>query len=108
MQIIDQYAYFLGALDAIPEGEGTLLDHCIALGTSDVSEGRTHSLDEFPLLIAGGACGALKTGMHYRSFAEENANKVVLSMLRAMDVVREGFGAGDSYTTDGLSAIEGA
>lgn len=108
MQIIDQYAYFLGALDAIPEGEGTLLDHCLALGTSDVSEGRTHSLDEFPLLIAGGACGALKTGMHYRSFAEENANKVVLSMLRAMDVVREGFGAGDSYTTDGLSAIEGA
>ena len=59
MQIMDQYAYFLRALDAIPEGEGTLLDHCIALGTSDVSEGRTHSLDEFPLVIGGGACVSL-------------------------------------------------
>ncbi|MEC7949701.1 MAG: hypothetical protein VX265_19190, partial [Myxococcota bacterium] len=75
---------------------------------SDVSEGRTHSLDEFPLLLAGGACGALRTGMHYRSFAQENANKVVLSMMRAMGVVREGIGSDESYTTEGLSAIEGA
>jgi len=107
-QIVDQYAYFLRALDAIPEGEGTLLDHCIALGTSDVSEGRTHSLDEFPLLIGGGACGAIRTGLHHRSYAQDNANKVVLSILRALDVVQEGFGAGESYTTEGLSAIEGA
>ena len=108
MQIMDQYAYFLRALDAIPEGEGTLLDHCIALGTSDVSEGRTHSLDEFPLVIGGGACGAIRMGMHHRSYSQDNANQVVLSLLRALDVVQEGIGQDDSYTTEGLSAIEGA
>lgn len=108
LQIMDQYAYFLRALDAIPEGEGTLLDHCVALCTSDVSEGRTHSLDEFPIVIGGGACGAIQTGLHYRSYAQENANKVVLSILRAMDVAQEGIGEDATYTTEGLSAIEGA
>jgi hypothetical protein len=107
LQIMDEYAYLLGALDAIPEGEGTLLDHCCVLGTSDTSEGRVHSLDEFPIVLAGGACGALKTGVHYRSYAQENANKVLLSVMRGMGMVVDSFGAGDSYTTDGLSAIEG-
>lgn len=108
LQIMDEYAYLLGALDAIPEGEGTLLDHCVVLAASDVSEGRTHSLDELPIVLAGGGCGALKTGIHYRSYSQENANKVLLSVMRGMGMVIDSFGADDSYTTDGLSAIEGA
>ncbi len=106
--IIEEYSYLLQALDAVPEGEGTLLDNCCVIATSDVSEGKTHSLDDMPLVVAGGACGALKTGVHYRSYTGENVNKATLSILRGMGVTIEGLGEGESYVTDGLSAIEGA
>ena len=108
VQIITEYSYLLQALDAIPEGEGTLLDNCCVVATSDVSEGKTHSLDDIPLVIAGGACGALKTGVHYRSYSQENINKASLSILRGMGLTIESLGVDESRTTDGLSAIEGA
>ncbi len=103
---IEEYAYLLRALDAIPEGDETLLDHCLVMGATECSEGRTHALDEIPLLYAGSACGRLKTGFHYRSFSQDNAGKAMLSMVRAMGVAAADWGADDVYTTDGLSEIE--
>lgn len=106
VQVMSDYAYLLNALEAIPEGDETLLDHCCVMATSDCSEGRTHALDEIPLVYAGSACGSLVTGTHYRSFTQENVGKAVLSIIRAMGVVAPSWGADDVYTTDGLSAIE--
>ena len=104
--VMEQLSYFLQGLDAIPEGDGTLLDHSLVLASSDVSEGKTHSLDEYPILLAGGACGAFQTDLHYRSYSQENASKVLLSVLRGFGVGSASYGEGDAYTADGLSAIE--
>jgi len=106
ISVMDQLAYLLHALDAVPEGDGTLLDHCLVLGSSDVSEGKTHSLDEYPILLAGGACGAFQTDLHYRSYSQENASKVLLSVLRGFGVGAADYGEGEAFTADGLSAIE--
>ena len=105
-QIIACLADFLAARDAIPEGEGTVLDSCVIMATTDVSRGRTHSLDDFPIVLAGGGCGALKTGLHYRSTGQENASKVLLSVIRAMDILLADFGTENAFAEDGLSAIE--
>ncbi len=107
VQIIEEMAYFFGALDAIDEVDGTVLDHSLVLGTTDVSYGRTHSLQEYPIVLAGGACGAIRTGLHVRAEGE-NTCKVSLSILRAMGLAVESFGIGVGRTTDGLSAIEGS
>ena len=106
LQCMTEYAYLLNALDAIPEGDDTLLDHCCVMATSETSEGRTHALDEMPLLYAGSACGKVVVGTHYRSFTAENYNRATLSLQRAMGVPAVSWGEDDSYTTDGLSAIE--
>jgi hypothetical protein len=106
LQIMTELAYFLDALDAVPEGEGTLLDHCGILATSDVSYGRQHLLDDYPIVIAGSANGALKTGLHYRSPANENTSKVTLTLARAMGMTLDSFGTAEAKATDGLSAIE--
>ena len=90
----------------IEDGDGTLLDHSVILATSDVSYGRTHSLDDYPIVLAGSCGGKLKTGLHYRSPASENASKVIVSIARAMDVSLASFGEGDAKSADGLSAIE--
>ncbi|MCP4870048.1 MAG: DUF1552 domain-containing protein [Proteobacteria bacterium] len=106
LQIVDDFRYFVEALRAVPEGDGTLLDNMAVLATSGISLGRTHSLDEFPLLTAGSCCGALKTNVHYRASSPENASKVILTMMRAMGMLVNSFGEGDAETTDTLSAIE--
>ena len=59
-----------------------------------------------PILIAGSACGALKQDFHYRSTTFESSSKVMLTLLRAMDVVVGEFGSGEARTTDGLDALE--
>ncbi|MCB9777633.1 MAG: DUF1552 domain-containing protein [Alphaproteobacteria bacterium] len=104
--IIGELAYLLETLDAVPEGEGTLLDNSLVLACSETSEGKTHSLEELPLLLAGGGCGKLVTGRHVRSYTADNAGHVMLSVLRAMGVNRADWGDGDTYVSDGLSEIE--
>lgn len=104
--IMGELAYFLGALEKVEEGDGTLLDHSLVLCTSDVSFPRTHSLEEFPILLAGSASGAIKTGIHYRSPSAENTSKVILSVLRAMGLRRTEFGTEGGHVTEGLGAIE--
>ena len=103
---VNEAAVLLNALDSIPEGDGTLLDNCAILLSTEISEGRTHSIDEYPIIIAGSAGGQLKQNTHYRSYSQENANKVSLSLIRSLGVNQASWGADESYTEDGLSAIE--
>jgi hypothetical protein len=104
--IIAEFAYLLSALRAVPEGDGTLLDNCLILGTTDCSYGKAHSIEDYPILLAGSAGGAIKSGIHYRSVASENTSKVLLSMARAMGLNLAEFGKEGGHVTDGLSAIE--
>ncbi len=105
-QIMTELAYLLSAFDAVKEGDGTLLDHCAILCTSDVNYGRQHTLDDFPIVLAGSCNGALKTGQHYRAPSPDNTSKIGLSLARAMGMTMESFGVGDAKATTGLSAIE--
>jgi hypothetical protein len=105
--IMHDLHYFLNKLDSIPEGDGTLLDHSMILCTTDVAFGRTHTLEDYPIVVAGSGCGAIRTGMHWRSPAPDNACKLSLTLMRTMlDGLPGSFGRGAGYTEDSLSAIE--
>jgi hypothetical protein len=106
VNIVSDFAALVEALRAVPEGDGTLLDNSAILATTDVSYGRTHQIDEYPILLAGTACGALRTGFHYRSETQENTSHIALSLLRAMDVPTASFGVDAGKVTTGLSEIE--
>lgn len=105
-QIMGEYTYLVETLDSIPEGDGTLLDHCVVLGTSDISYGRTHGLDEFPIIYSGTGNGRLVTGTHIRSEIGENTNELMLSLMRAVDVLAPSWGTDAAYAEDGFSPIE--
>src|SRR5262249_29751660 len=100
------YADFLTSLRSIPEGDGTLLDSCVVLGTSEISEGRTHRIDDMPIVLAGSLQGHFKQDFHYHSASQENTSEVMLSLMRAMDLVVPSFGVDEAYATDSLTAIE--
>lgn len=59
---MQQFAYLVGRLKEIQEGEGTLLDHSILLGGSNLFDGDKHQADEMPLVLAGSGGGKLQTG----------------------------------------------
>ncbi len=103
-RILTDLAYFLGALDGVREGDGTLLDHSLILCTTDCSYGRTHSLEEYPIVLAGGGSGALRRGTHIRAQGE-NASRVMLSVLQAMGLPAAEYGVGPGRVTEGLGGL---
>ena len=87
-----QLAYFLGKLDATPEGAGTLLDHSMIVYGSGNADGNRHTHDDLPILLAGIGCGTLKSGRHLRYPKETPLNNLWLSLLNRMGVQLSEFG----------------
>ncbi len=104
--IMHEFAYLLTALERIPEGQGTLLDNCVVLGTTDCGFGRTHQLTGYPLIVAGKGGGTLRSGLHVRSTTEESASKVMLTLMNAVGVRRAEYGVDTARTTDRVTASE--
>jgi len=100
---VAQLAYLLNKLKSIPEAGGTLLDHCMIVYGSGISDGNSHSHDNLPILLAGKANGTIKTGRHIRLPNETPLTNLYVSMLHQMGVQTPRFG--DS--TGRLTAIEG-
>ncbi|HEV3193138.1 MAG TPA: DUF1552 domain-containing protein [Polyangiaceae bacterium] len=100
-------ADLLLALKNIPEGAGNVLDNVAIMGSTDVADGRGHTLTDYPIIVAGGGGGFLKhPGVHYRSTTAENASTVLLSVLRAAGMTLTTFGAGGGLVTTSCTAIE--
>ncbi len=58
-----QFAYLVGKLDGVPEGDGTtLLDNTATVWFQEMSDGDSHNLNNLPILQAGGCGGYFKTG----------------------------------------------
>jgi hypothetical protein len=82
----EQLAYFLKKLDAVQEGDGTLLDHSMIAYGSGNSDGNSHNHDDLPILVAGSGCGTIKPGRHIRFDKETPISNLWVSMLNRMDV----------------------
>jgi hypothetical protein len=82
---------FLDELAAIPEGDGTLLDHCLVLAHSDCSIAKAHAVEGIPMMIAGNAGGRIRTGFHLAGQAEP-ITRVGLTVQQAMGVQADRWG----------------
>lgn len=101
-----QLGVFLGAFQAATEGDSNLLKQSAILVSSDVSDGAAHSVDDYPILIAGSAGGFFKNpGVHYRGNGE-NTSIVLLSLARSMGLALTELGDGGGHVTESLTAIE--
>jgi len=101
-----QFGVFLGALMSATEGTSNLLAQSAILATSDTSDGSAHSVDDYPLLIAGSAGGFLKSpGVHVKT-AGDNSTKVLLSLVRSMGIEAPSYGGGLGMVTESMTDIE--
>lgn len=88
----EQFAYLLGQLKSIPEGDGTLLDNTMILFGSSISDGNRHDPNNLPIVVAGKAGGAFRTGQHIAQPKNTPLCNLYLTMLNGMDVGAETFG----------------
>ena len=62
--ITEQFAYFLDQLQAIKDGEESLLDRTMVLFGSGMAYGHSHGNANLPTILAGGKSLGLKHGQH--------------------------------------------
>ncbi|WCJ59653.1 DUF1552 domain-containing protein [Fontisphaera persica] len=80
---VERFARFLQTLKSTKEGNGTLLDNCMIVYGSGISDGDRHNHDDLPVLLAGRAGGAFKTGRHLRYPRNTPMANLFLSMMAA-------------------------
>ncbi|MGH9659680.1 MAG: DUF1552 domain-containing protein, partial [Bryobacteraceae bacterium] len=85
----EQFAWFVGRLKSIQDGDGTLLDHSIVVYGSGLSDGNRHQHHDLPVLIAGRGNGTVHPGRHVRVASETPMTNLYLSMLDRMGVPTE-------------------
>lgn len=101
----EQVAYLVSQLDAIEDGDATLLDNSVVAWGNEMGRGN-HSLDDAPFLVAGGAGGALNMGKNFDlSGSGLKHNRLLVSLGRAMGLELEQFGTLDTEF-GGLSGLE--
>jgi Protein of unknown function (DUF1552) len=61
---VEQWAYMLNRMEAIQEGESTLLDRSMVLFASGFRDGNSHNPHNLPLVLAGKAGGTIRPGRH--------------------------------------------
>jgi hypothetical protein len=77
---VKQLVYMLEKLDAIQEGNGSVLDNSLIAYGSGNSDGNRHNHDNLPLLLLGKGGGSIRTGRHVQ-FDNVPISNLWLSML---------------------------
>ena len=90
---IQQLAYIAGRLDAIQEGERTLLDNSMLLYCSSMLTGG-HDATKLPVVLLGGGGCKIKGGrvLDYLDKPERQMCRLFLSMMDKVDVRPKSFG----------------
>ncbi|WP_373044795.1 DUF1552 domain-containing protein [Vulgatibacter sp.] len=94
---VEQFAYLVGKLKAIQEGEGSVLDNSLVLFSSELSDGNNHHHINKPVVLAGRGGGEVRPGRHiyYRGAGGEfPVADLYMTMLANVGVHVESFGRG--------------
>jgi hypothetical protein len=93
---LEQVAYIARRLDAIQEGERTLLDNTMLMYCSSMLTG-SHDASQLPVVLVGGGGGRIKGGrvIDYKDKPERQVCRLYLSMMDKMNVRLPAFGDAD-------------
>lgn len=93
---VGQIAYLANRLNAMREGERTVLDNSCLMFVSNMWSGSQHDSRKVPLLLVGGLGGTLETGrvLNYLDRGDDNRKlcSLYLSLMQRMGVRAERFG----------------
>ncbi|MGK0186591.1 MAG: hypothetical protein ACI9R3_002374 [Verrucomicrobiales bacterium] len=94
-----QLAYLANKLDAMSEGEGTVLDNSCLMFINNFWSGSKHESTRVPVLLSGGLGGTLKTGrvLNFEDKGDDNRKlcSLYLSIMERMGLKLDQFGDAD-------------
>jgi hypothetical protein len=102
--VMQGFGEFLAEMDAIKEGDGTLLDHMLVMGFSDTGYAKIHSLENIPVILAGGANGKHKAGQHIATKGE-SVTRISLTAQQIMGAPVGEFGVGAMKTSRPITEV---
>ncbi len=102
--VMQAFGDFLVEMDKIKEGDKTLLDNMCVLAFSDTGYAKIHSVENIPMLIAGGAGGRHKAGHHVASPGDP-VSRVSLTALQLAGAPVGEFGVGAMKTAKPLTEV---
>jgi hypothetical protein len=83
---------FLDRMDAIQDGDGTLLDHSLILYGGGMGDGNLHGHADLPCLMAGSLGGRFRTGQHVAYPDDTPMSNLLLTILDKVGVELEFLG----------------
>ena len=89
---INQFKGFLDKLQAMPDGDGTMLDHTLLLYGSNMSNSNAHDHYPLPNVVVGGAAGKMKGGRHLKYADHTPMTNLLVTMLDKVGVTQETLG----------------
>ncbi|WP_422923476.1 DUF1552 domain-containing protein [Singulisphaera sp. PoT] len=96
---VGQLAYLMSRLDAMPEGEGTVLDNTCLQFVNSMFSGSRHDASKLPVVLAGGLGGTIQTGrvLDYAGKGDDDRKlcSMYLSIMDRMGVKLDKFGDSD-------------
>lgn len=97
---VSQFAYLASRLDAMAEGDSTVLDNSCLMFVNNMWSGSKHDSTKVPLLLAGSLGKTIRTGkVHQFSDRPDDERKLCslyLSLLNHMGFEAQSFGDADS------------
>jgi hypothetical protein len=100
---MEQFAYILERMKAIPEGNGSsLLDNTMLTYGSGLGDGSTHQYHDLPIIVAGGGSLGIKGNRHLHCEDGTPLANLWLTQTKLMGLKRERF-ADSSGVLSGLS-----
>lgn len=84
-KIMEAWVYFIRALDAVKEGDRTLLDNSLVFAHSETEFAKFHTIDNIPMMTAGSGGGRFRTGLHIAGEGTP-VSRVGLTLQQAMGV----------------------
>ena len=101
----EQFAYLLGKMDAIQEGDGTMLDNTVVVWVNELGKGNSHTRNDIPFILAGGCQGYFETGRAL-DFGGAPHGQLLVSIANAMDVPITSFGV-EQFSQGPLPGLTG-
>ena len=89
---VERFAAFVKKLSAIPDGDGSLLDHSMFLYGSNMSNSDRHNGHPLPTILVGGGNGALKGSQHIDLREPTPLANLHLTILDKINAKQDSFG----------------
>lgn len=89
---IRTFAAWMEKMKAHQEGDGSLLDNCMIVYGSGISDGNRHTHEDLPTMILGNGGGFLNTGRRIVYRRETPICNLYLTMMEGMGVHQDTFG----------------